>query len=346
MTRSRSYSSRSPVLLYVVLALSLALNMYLVLDREGGQLQEPAVHQAVEAGAPLEHLAPVSVEPASLELMPQKAGVGTDKASSGAMSTWQHVDAEVKHSLARTFQNAVSDRGDALAAVYSRMFMWDLDLRRDVQRGDRVLAVYSDPESSEPAIPVAWYESHKLNRTLKAYQYHAPGDDWPSYWDEEGTEVPYRLVGGPLESYEQVTALLKDRPSHQGMDFKVPTGTSVLSPKAGSVTRVNWNTHSNGSCVEIRYPDGTLAKFLHLDSVRVRPRQHVTSGQVIATSGNSGRSTAPHLHYQLNRGSKTLDPVEYHGTSRRQLPEIAMADFQLQIRRSDALLLGEAVVQN
>jgi len=326
----------------VILALSLTLNIYLVLDRDSADHQQPSVHQAVEAGAPAEHLAPVSVETASVELTPQ-AGPAL---SSQGMSTWQHVDAEVKHSLARTFQNAVSDRGDALAAVYSRMFMWDLDLRRDVQRGDRVMAVYHDPESSEPSIPVAWYESHKLNKTLKAYQYQAPGDDWPSYWDEAGTEVPYRLVGGPLESYEQVTALLKDRPSHQGMDFKAPTGTPVISPKAGSVTRVNWNTHANGSCVEVRYPDGTLAKFLHLDTVRVRPRQHVTAGQVIATSGNSGRSTAPHLHYQLNRGSQTLDPVEYHGTTRRQLPEIAMADFQMQVRRADALLLGEAVVQN
>jgi murein DD-endopeptidase MepM/ murein hydrolase activator NlpD len=256
------------------------------------------------------------------------------------------VDAPVKHSLARTFQKAVPARGDALAAVYSRMFMWDLNLRRDVQQGDKVLVVFTGDATEEPDIPVAWYGSQKLRRTLKAYRFQAPGDEWPSYWDENGQEVAHRLVGGPLESYEQVTSLLKDRPRHQGMDFTVPTGTPLVSPKAGTVTRVNWNTAANGMCVEVRYPDGTLAKFLHLDQVKVRANQHVTAGQLLATTGNTGRSTAPHLHYQLGRGSKTIDPVDYHGTLRRQLPASAMSAFQAQVREYDALLLGESVAQN
>jgi murein DD-endopeptidase MepM/ murein hydrolase activator NlpD len=224
--------------------------------------------------------------------------------------------------------------------------MWDLNLRRDVQQGDRILAVFTGDSEEEPDVPVAWYESQKLGHTLKAYRFQAPGDEWPSYWDEEGQEVAHRLVGGPLKSYEQVTSLLKDRPRHQGMDFTAPTGTPLVSPKAGTVTRVNWNTAANGMCVEVRYPDGTLAKFLHLDQVKVRANQHVTAGQLLATTGNTGRSTAPHLHYQLGRGSKTIDPVDYHGTIRRQLPASAMFAFQAAVREYDALLLGETVAQN
>ncbi len=129
-----------------------------------------------------------------------------------------------------------------------------------------------------------------------------------------------QLQNGPLASYDQVTSLLRDRPKHRGMDFKTPVGTDVRTPKAGSVTRVNWNVAANGDCVEVQYGDGILAKFLHLQSVGVRVGQRVAAGAVIAASGNTGHSTAPHLHYQLDRGERAIDPVDYHGTTRRTLP--------------------------
>jgi len=344
MPRSRPAHS-PPFLLYGFLVVSLTVNLYMVLEQEGegSQTSHPVSEEAVPAG----HLAPVTVDSTVPVAEPlQAVDVGEEKPAGPVVERWHHVDAPVKHSLARTFQKAVPERGDALAAVYSRMFMWDLNLRRDGQQGDRVLAVFTDDSAEEPDVPVAWYESQKLGLTLKSYRFQAPGDEWPSYWDAEGQEVAHRLVGGPLESYEQVTSLLKDRPRHQGMDFTAPTGTPLVSPKAGTVTRVNWNTGANGVCVEVRYPDGTLAKFLHLDQVKVRANQHVTAGQLLATTGNTGRSTAPHLHYQLGRGSKTIDPVDYHGTIRRQLPASAMSAFQAAVREYDALLLGETVAQN
>jgi murein DD-endopeptidase MepM/ murein hydrolase activator NlpD len=317
----------------------------MVLERDS--VETETSHAISEGAAPAEHLAPLAVDSTVPVADPvQTMGVAEPVTAGPMVQRWHHVDAPVKHSLARTFQKAVPARGDALAAVYSRMFMWDLNLRRDVQQGDRVLAVFTGDSAEEPDVPVAWYESQKLGLTLKSYRFQAPGDEWPSYWDAEGQEVAHRLVGGPLESYEQVTSLLKDRPRHQGMDFTAPTGTPLVSPKAGTVTRVNWNTAANGMCVEVRYPDGTLAKFLHLDEVKVRANQHVTARQLLATTGNTGRSTAPHLHYQLGRGSKTIDPVDYHGTIRRQLPASAMSAFQAAVREYDALLLGESVAQN
>ena len=254
---------------------------------------------------------------------------------------WQVVHGEISHSLARTFQGEVDDNADAVAAVYSRLFMWDLDLRRDVQKGDEVWAVYRIDDQGDIEMPVAWYSSGKLGHTLKAYAYHAEGDDFSSYWFADGTEVPSRLVAGPLADYQQITSLLRDRPNHKGMDFKTPVGTPVVSPKAGTVTRVNWNHHANGNCVEVRYADGTLAKFLHLDKLAVAAGQHVKSGQVLADSGNTGTSTAPHLHYQLDRSGKTLDPLDYHETLRRQLPSNDEAAFAQTRVRYDAML-GEA----
>jgi murein DD-endopeptidase MepM/ murein hydrolase activator NlpD len=114
-----------------------------------------------------------------------------------------------------------------------------------------------------------------------------------------------------------------------------------MSPKAATVTRVNWNTRANGSCIELRYADGTLARFLHLSEARVKKGQHVRPGQTIALSGNSGNSTAPHLHYELSKGKTYVDPLAYHGTVRRRLEEAAMPDFNREMARLDGLL-GES----
>lgn len=248
------------------------------------------------------------------------------------------VRADVVHSLARTFQRALpEDHADVVSAVYARLFVWDLDLRKDLQRGDRVTVAY-EWDGTLAHIPVAAYRSGKLGTELVAYRFHATGDEFPSWWDASGVEVPRRLNNGPLRDYEQVTSLLRDRPRHRGMDFKLPEGRDVLSPQAGAVVRTNWNLAYNGGCVEVRYDDGTVARFLHLADTSVDPGQRVGPGTVIGHSGNSGRSTAPHLHYELERGGKVVDPVEHHGTSRRALSDADRARFELERTRLDALL--------
>jgi murein DD-endopeptidase len=122
------------------------------------------------------------------------------------------------------------------------------------------------------------------------------------------------------------------------MDFKVPVGTEVVSPRAGTVVRTNWNFTYNGNAVEVRFNDGTLARFLHLSDTRVQPGQTLAAGAVVGLSGNTGRSTAPHLHYELEKGGKTLDPAHYHGTRRRALTASDKARFDAERERLDAIL--------
>ena len=59
----------------------------------------------------------------------------------------------------------------------------------------------------------------------------------------------------------------------------------------------------------MKFSDGTLAKYLHLEKASVKEGQTVKVGDTVGYVGNTGRSTAPHLHYQLNKGSRVLDPV-------------------------------------
>lgn len=321
-----------PAIIYGLLGCSLALNLVMVLDRD----EEPALPalSPEAAEAPAASPAAPAVSPAALT-----PAVAPSAVASGA---WKVVSTDVNHSISRTFNAAESEHGDALAQTYARLFVWDMDMRRDLQRGDKVEVAYRVISESEIEIAAAKLHSQKLGKVVSAYRWQAPGDAFASYWHEDGLEIPYRLENGPLHDYEQITSLLKDRPTHEGMDFKTPSGTPVFSPNAGVVTRVNWNWSANGNCVEVRFSDGVLAKFLHLSENQVAAGDTVSAGQQIGLTGNTGHSTAPHLHYQLSRGNQVLDPIDYHGAQRRKLTPEAMAVFTQEVARLDAEL-GSAV---
>ncbi len=111
-------------------------------------------------------------------------------------------------------------------------------------------------------------------------------------------------------------------------------------PRSGSVVRTDWNTRFNGNCVEVRYDDGTMARFLHLSETSVSAGQRLATGAKLGLSGNTGRSTNPHLHYELERSGRILDPIDYHGTERRTLPAADRAGFDQERARLDALLVS------
>jgi murein DD-endopeptidase MepM/ murein hydrolase activator NlpD len=255
-----------------------------------------------------------------------------------ALGEWTVADTTVQSTLAGAFGETAAGDADALAAVFARLFVWDLDLRRDLRKGDRVEVAWRKLGEGQIEVLSARLHSQKLGRTYAAYRWQAPGDAFTSYWSEDGVEVPHRLQNSPLKDYEQITSLLKDRPTHKGMDFKAPTGTPITSPFSGTVTRSNWSFAGNGNCIEVRYADGAVAKFLHLSENRVQPGASVKPGDVVGLVGNTGRSTAAHLHYQVEVGGKVVDPLDYHGSVRRRVDGASMQALHKEIARQDALL--------
>ena len=338
-----------PWLLLGLLTVSLSLNLYMVTNRPppvvGTKVDSTDTSVGSKMGA-TPRPGPVNVPVEVVPSMGTEVGLERSTHERDVRVTdpdWNVMDEEVTHSLARTFSNADSENGNALSAVYSRLFHWDIDLRRDLRKGDRIRVAWKKGDEGIE-IAVASLKSGKLGKTLTAYRYHRAGDTFPSYWQKDGVEITRRLKDSPLADYEMVTSLLKDRPTHAGMDFKVPVGEHVLATRPGTVTRTDWNTRANGNCVEVRFSDGTLAKYLHLSKTSVRSGQRVNRGDVVGESGNTGRSTAPHLHYQLNVGNRVLDPVDVHGTLARSINPGDRNAFDSNVARLDALL-GNALAR-
>jgi LysM repeat protein len=100
---------------------------------------------------------------------------------------------------------------------------------------------------------------------------------------------------------------------HTGVDFAVPTGTSVKAVAAGKVVTSGWGG-SFGYQVVIRHADGRYTQYAHLSAISVKSGQSVGGGQRIGRSGSTGNSSGPHLHFEVRTGpgfGTDIDPVGY-----------------------------------
>ena len=235
------------------------------------------------------------------------------------------------------------DVADPLTSVVKRLLVWWVNPRRDIQAGDRLEILFSVPEGQEPVVHALTYTSAKAGRTFHAWLWKAPGARFPHYFDDSGVEVAKRLVHSPVDGYEQITALLGDGRHHRGVDFKTPVGTSVHAPWSGVVRRVDWRRRLNGNCVDVHFANGADAYFLHLSKVAkgLRPGERVKAGQVLAFTGDTGHSFAPHLHYQLMHGGRVLNPMTFQKTYRAKVPAKARKDFEQAKKHLEGILAAQ-----
>ncbi|WP_373045671.1 M23 family metallopeptidase [Vulgatibacter sp.] len=296
----------------------------------GGAAGAPGVAAVVEPPPPL-----VPTEVAMGDVLP-----GTDGL--------RRISVEIHGSLTQSINQVIgADVGDPLALVSSRLLVWWLSPSRDLRPGDQLEVLYSLPAGEEPMVHALRFKAGKLGNVEKrAYRFQPEGSPFARYFDEAGREIEERLENGPIDEYEQITSLLKDGRGHKGVDFKAPVGTAVKMPWDGTVVRKNWNYRYNGGSLEVRDGKGRSVIFLHLDSVEksLKAGSRVRKGQVVAKAGNTGRSTAPHLHYQVMAGKKVLDPFDLHDTYRVSLPAGAKAAFDATVAELDDVLAGRPLV--
>lgn len=97
---------------------------------------------------------------------------------------------------------------------------------------------------------------------------------------------------------------------HAGIDFRVGSGTEIRSAGAGTVTTAGRNG-GYGNMVEIDHGDGLATRYAHLSKVLVRVGERVEASEIVGLSGTTGRSTGPHLHYEVRRNGKAVDPMRF-----------------------------------
>ena len=98
---------------------------------------------------------------------------------------------------------------------------------------------------------------------------------------------------------------------HQGVDYAIPEGTRIFATADGVVKEVKGKNSTSGITVVIDHRNGYTTSYSHLQSVKVKRGRRVQRGDIIALSGNSGLSLAPHLHYEVRYNGVRVNPIHY-----------------------------------
>ena len=121
--------------------------------------------------------------------------------------------------------------------------------------------------------------------------------------------------------------------SHQGVDYTVPEGSRVFATADGVVRDVALRNSTSGQTVVIDHGNGYETSYSHLSKINVRKGQRVSRGEIIALSGDTGLSLAPHLHYEVRLNGMRVDPIHYFfmeltPTEYQRLMRIAQSGMQ------------------
>ena len=97
---------------------------------------------------------------------------------------------------------------------------------------------------------------------------------------------------------------------HEGIDWGCPIGTTVMASRAGTVIQAGW-VNGYGNCITISHGDGVVTRYGHLDRIQASVGQTVSQGETIGCSGNTGRSTGPHLHFEIRINGTPVNALDY-----------------------------------
>lgn len=134
-----------------------------------------------------------------------------------------------------------------------------------------------------------------------------------------GVSIPSRAplaVGSTSSSYGMRThPVLGGARAHKGIDLAAPTGTPVYATADGTVGRADWFS-SYGLYVALEHGNAFETRYAHMSRLAVAAGQRVRKGDIIGYVGSTGRSTGPHLHYEVRVGGEAVNPIPYMAETR------------------------------
>jgi murein DD-endopeptidase MepM/ murein hydrolase activator NlpD len=243
----------------------------------------------------------------------------------------------------RTSLFAASDEArvsDAIAIQMAEIFAADIDMHRELRRGDTFNVVYESMTADGEAI--GWGQS--TGRVLaaefvnggKTHQavWYRGADGRGAYFDLSGQSKRRAFLASPME-FSRVSSgfAMRFHPIHQtwrkhlGVDYAAPTGTPVRTVGEGIVEFAG-RQGGYGNVVQIKHTNDRSTLYAHLSRVDVRQGQRVEQGSRIGAVGSTGWSTGPHLHFEFRVNGGHQDPLKIAKASETlTLPAAAKADF-------------------
>ncbi|MBL8545033.1 MAG: peptidoglycan DD-metalloendopeptidase family protein [Hyphomonadaceae bacterium] len=238
---------------------------------------------------------------------------------------------------------------DREVAALADAFSYDVDFQRDVRPGDAFELVFErfyDDEGNTVRTGDLLFVSLESSRgSREFYQFMAPGDSRPDWYDADGKSARRFLMKTPINGARLSSGFgMRRHPilgysrMHRGTDFAAPTGTPILAAGDGTVERAG-PFSSFGNYVRIRHANGYETAYAHLSRFArgMRAGARVRQGQVIGYVGTTGRSTGPHLHYEVMRRGQQVNPMSLRVANGRNLTGRALELFMIERERINTL---------
>jgi murein DD-endopeptidase MepM/ murein hydrolase activator NlpD len=238
--------------------------------------------------------------------------------------------------------------GDVLVGPFVNAFRYDFDMQREIAPGDvfeagfeqRVTA--SGDAVGQPTLVYASLATAAKSRAL--YRYRVPGEAEAEWFDSSGKSSRRSLMRTPVEAARISSGFgMRGHPilgfvkMHRGTDFAAPTGTPIYAAGDATVTFAG-PKGPNGNFVRLHHPNGWDTLYLHMNRIAegLAPGRHVAQGEQIGEVGTTGRSTGPHLHYEVHIDGQPVDPLSIAVGTGRSLSGEALKRFRALRNRIDA----------
>ena len=243
-----------------------------------------------------------------------------------------------------------------VAGNFVNIFSYSVDFRRDVKAGDKFEVRYERkvaPNGNVVKTGDIVYAALTLGK-VKTELYRFEDGASVDYFNEKGLALKKTLDRKPLE-YKKARIsskfgrrfhpILKQYRMHSGVDYAAPMNTKVFASADGTVTAAKW-VNGYGNYITIRHNSEYSTGYGHLKSYAkgIRPGVRVKQGQVIAYVGSTGRSTGPHLHFEIIKNGKKIDPLKVKAATGENLSGDKLKKFKKVVEQIKADMAGETKV--
>lgn len=239
-----------------------------------------------------------------------------------------------------------------------RIFSYDVDFQREIRKGDQFEIFYerkiSEDGRNVQEGDILYARLNIKGEDIHLYRHVPEGKDFAEYFHEDGQSSKKALMKTPIEGARLSSnygrrkhPVLGYTRMHKGVDFSAPTGTPIMAAGDGVIERANW-FGSFGNYVRIRHNGSYHTAYAHMSKYGrgIKKGVRVRQGQIIGYVGATGRVTGRHLHYEVHKDGKQINPltlkmpsgIKLTGAPFKQF-EVAMGDVQARINDAKTHIL-------
>jgi len=235
-----------------------------------------------------------------------------------------------------------AERADVPAAIIVdliRVFSFNVDFQRDIWPGDRFAVVYEKMQSADGKVRLGHILLGELvlrGRPMILHRFTPPSDGRTDYFDAKGVSARRLLMRTPIDGARLSSRFGKRKhpilgytKMHSGIDFAAPTGTPIMAAGDGVIDFIG--RHGGyGNMIRIRHNGTYKTAYAHMSRFKsgMAKGKRVRQGETIGYVGSTGRSTGPHLHYEVFVNDQRVNPLSLRLPTGKALAGKDLAAFQ------------------